>query len=481
MNDWTNEHIAGYEPRSQGGCGAAPHGPGLGVDVDGGARQAALHGAVMGENLWRNWVGNQACSPSAIAAPGGEDEIASLVVAAEGRGEGVRVAAAGHSVTPLVATDGLLLDLRNLRGVRSIDAARRRAVAGPATTVGDFGDPLWAERLALENQGDIDTQQIAGAIGTGTHGSGLALGVSRRRCGAPGWSTAAAGVIEIGEAEPDLLRAAQVAVGMLGVMTELELQVVPAHRLAERIEHWHFADALDGSTSWPARTATSRSFGCRPSSRPPCTTCDVRLRCAGRHLLRQDLRRGGRRAAGRRYAGRRVDRSYRIYPRSSSRTSTSSSTSSRSTAAARRSRAMRELMLARLPLSVFPLEVRTVAAGRVPSLSHAAPRLVISVSGMPGTAYDPYLREVDRLLGEFDARVHWGKLHFLTREQLLARYPPRRGSSTSAASSTPPAPSLTTTCGRCSSNSRRDPYPSGDSNVACALACELPRRLEASA
>ena len=130
----------------------------------------------MGENLWRNWVGNQACSPSAIAAPGGEDEIASLVVAAEGRGEGVRVAAAGHSVTPLVATDGLLLDLRNLRGVRSIDAARRRAVAGPATTVGDFGDPLWAERLALENQGDIDTQQIAGAVATATHGSGLALG-----------------------------------------------------------------------------------------------------------------------------------------------------------------------------------------------------------------------------------------------------------------------------------------------------------------
>ena len=45
------------------------------------------------------------------------------------------------------------------------------------------------------------------------------------------------------------------------------------------------------------------------------------------------------------------------------------------------------------------------------------------MSGTPGTDYWPYLRDVDRLLGEFDARVHWGKLHFLTREQLLARYP----------------------------------------------------------
>src|SRR5205085_12587241 len=86
--------------------------------------------------------------------------------------------------------------------------------------------------------------------------------------------------------------------------------------------------------------------------------------------------------------------------------------------------AMRELMLASLPASVFPLEVRTV--GRDDAfLSHSYGRdtVVISVSGTPGTEYEPYLRDVDRLLGEFDARVHWGKLHFLTRDQLLARYP----------------------------------------------------------
>ena len=34
MNDWTNEHVAGHEPRSRGGHGAAPDRPGLGVDVD---------------------------------------------------------------------------------------------------------------------------------------------------------------------------------------------------------------------------------------------------------------------------------------------------------------------------------------------------------------------------------------------------------------------------------------------------------------
>lgn len=86
--------------------------------------------------------------------------------------------------------------------------------------------------------------------------------------------------------------------------------------------------------------------------------------------------------------------------------------------------AMRDLMLARQPIAVFPMEVRTVAAEDA-WLSHSYGRdsVVISVSGQPGTDYGPYLREVDALLGGLDARVHWGKLHLLTRDGLLARYP----------------------------------------------------------
>jgi FAD/FMN-containing dehydrogenase len=42
---------------------------------------------------------------------------------------------------------------------------------------------------------------------------------------------------------------------------------------------------------------------------------------------------------------------------------------------------------------------------------------------MPGTDYWDYLRSVDALLAQFDARVHWGKLHFLNNERLHALYP----------------------------------------------------------
>ena len=37
FNDWTNEHVAGYQPRSANGFASAPTGPGLGIDVDAGA------------------------------------------------------------------------------------------------------------------------------------------------------------------------------------------------------------------------------------------------------------------------------------------------------------------------------------------------------------------------------------------------------------------------------------------------------------
>src|ERR1700751_445143 len=85
---------------------------------------------------------------------------------------------------------------------------------------------------------------------------------------------------------------------------------------------------------------------------------------------------------------------------------------------------MRELMLRSLPDSIFPLEVRTVGSDYAYlSPNYKTATTVISVSGRPGTDYWGCLRSVDALLSEFSARVHWGKLHFLTPERLHALYP----------------------------------------------------------
>src|SRR3954447_3670647 len=194
---------------------------------------------------WTNWVGNQSCTPARLAAPRSEDEVGEVVASAAARGLGVRVAGAGHSFTPVVATDGVLLDLGALGGVRSVDVERRRGVVGPRTIIGDFGGPLWAHGLALANQGDIVAQQIAGAVSTATHGSGLRSGsfsgaVRRLRL-----VTASGDVVEVDESNPDVLHAAQVAVGMLGAITEVELEVTAAYKLRERIERWSWSEAWE--------------------------------------------------------------------------------------------------------------------------------------------------------------------------------------------------------------------------------------------
>jgi hypothetical protein len=122
--------------------------------------------------------------------------------------------------------------------------------------------------------------------------------------------------------------------------------------------------------------------------------------------------------------GRRTDRCYRIYPMVDSPNFHELEYFVALERGPEALRAMRELMRAWLPDSVYPLEVRSVG----PDDAYLSPNYrtattVISVSGTPGTDYWKYLRAVDSLLAQFDARVHWGKLHFLTPERLHALYP----------------------------------------------------------
>jgi len=363
---------------------------------------------------WTNWVGNQSCEPAQLAAPRSEDEVAELVASAAR----VRVAGAGHSFTPVVATDGLLLDLRGLPRITAVDQERRRVVCGPATTVGDFGEPLWEAGLALANQGDIVAQQIAGACATATHGSGLekpcfSAAIRRARL-----VTADGSVREIDGG--DELHALQVSVGMLGVVTELELEVAAAYRLREQVGNWSWDDTWERFDEL-ARVHRHFSFFWMPS-RESAVLYGLEAGADECHVKIYDEVGDDVPDSGETHA--RVGPAYVIYPMLYDPNFHELEYFVPFERGREALAAMRELMLASLPASVFPMEVRTV--GRDDAwLSHSFERetVVISVSGMPGTDYWPYLRDVDRLLGGFEARVHWGKLHFLTREQLHERYP----------------------------------------------------------
>src|SRR5581483_6217942 len=125
---------------------------------------------------WHNWSGSVTAQPQEIRYPTTIGEIAAIVREARARGLNVRVVGAGHSFTPLVQTDGMLVSLDRFAGIEAVDFAARRATVRAGTRIKALGEQLFAHGLAQENLGDIDVQSIAGAISTGTHGTGITLG-----------------------------------------------------------------------------------------------------------------------------------------------------------------------------------------------------------------------------------------------------------------------------------------------------------------
>jgi FAD/FMN-containing dehydrogenase len=375
-------------------------------------------------DVWSNWVGNQSFTPGFSASPRDDEEVAALVREAAQRGSGVRVAGARHSFTPIVETDGLLLDLSGLTGVVGTDPGRKRATALAGTTIRDFYEPLWREGLALKNQGDIDTQQIAGAVATATHGSGIRNTCFSGVVRGVRLVTATGEVRDIGESEPDLLRAAQVSIGMLGVMTRIELEVTDAYRLSEQVDLWPWEEVLE---RWDDLVHAHRHFGFfwLPAEE---SAALYNLSSPGQSMADKCYVKIYDEAPPDRpdsaEVGRRTDRCYRIYPMVYDPNFHELEYFVPLELGLDALSAMRDLMLRSLPDSIYPLEVRTVG----PDDAYLSPNYktattVISVSGKPGTDYWGYLRSVDALLSEFSARVHWGKLHFLTAERLHALYP----------------------------------------------------------
>ena len=83
--------------------------------------------------------------------------------------------------------------------------------------------------------GDIDRQTLGGVVGTGTHGTGLTLGSLSAQVAGFRLILANGDVLQCSETENrELFAAGRVAMGTLGLMTEITMKVVPAYKLVER-------------------------------------------------------------------------------------------------------------------------------------------------------------------------------------------------------------------------------------------------------
>ncbi|GAC1425010.1 MAG: D-arabinono-1,4-lactone oxidase [Ktedonobacteraceae bacterium] len=181
---------------------------------------------------WRNWSGYVKFTPQQIVKPSSLDELQRIVSDSGRNGGHVRVVGTGHSFTPLVQTEDILLSLDNWQGIEEIDVEKGSVKVRGGTKLHALGEALLAYGLAQENLGDINVQSISGAISTGTHGTGISFGTLSTQVEGLTLITADGELLECSsEHNPAIFKAALVSLGMLGVIAYVTLRVVPTKRL----------------------------------------------------------------------------------------------------------------------------------------------------------------------------------------------------------------------------------------------------------
>ena len=182
---------------------------------------------------WANWGRTVESHPVRIAHPTSTAEVVAIVAQAAAAGQRVKAVGAGHSFSAIGATEGVLLRLDRMNAIVATDAALARVRVQAGISLHELNPLLQARGLALQNLGDVDPQSVAGAISTGTHGTGGRLfGIARSVVGVQ-LVTADGQVHEIDEHHP-WFGASRVSLGALGIITEVTLQCVPAFLLHAR-------------------------------------------------------------------------------------------------------------------------------------------------------------------------------------------------------------------------------------------------------
>jgi FAD-linked oxidoreductase len=399
-----------------------------------------------------NWAGLEQCRPSRIERPQGTDELVAAVKAAERDGLPVRAIGAGHSFTGAAMTDGVLLRLDRHAGLVSADRASGRVTVEAGMLLEQLNPLLDQLGLALSNLGDIDRQSVAGAISTGTHGTGARLGglasqvVGLELVLADGTVVACSA-----DTEPELFAFARVSLGALGLVSTVTLQCEPAFALHAQERPMPLAEVLDRLDElvednehvefywWPhtGTTLTKRNnrlaagevpeplsprrawledelmtntvFGqlCRLGRRVPAVVPQVN-RLAARLMGDRDF----------------SDASHRVFcsPRRVRFAEMEYAVPRAEVAEALRG-VQRVVELGPAPVS-FPVEVRFTAADDIPlSTAYGRDTAYLAVHMFQGVPYEWYFRGVEAVLAGLGGRPHWGKLHFLDAAGLRPRYP----------------------------------------------------------
>ncbi len=403
-----------------------------------------------GPYRWRNWSAEQRCRPMVMARPNTREGLISAVIAASKEGRRVKAAGSGHSFTGAALTEGTMVRLDSLDRVLEVDRPAGRVKVEAGITLRALSRKLDRLGLALENLGDIDRQTLAGAIATGTHGTGERYPNLSAQVEAIELITADGTTVELSEAsDPDGFRAARVGIGALGVVYSVTLRVVPPFRI-DRIDRRrplgetlagldglvsscdHFEFYVFPHTEWANCRESRRTDEPADPANPVSgylqeVVFENWVGSAFAVVARRvpatipTLSRLASAGAG---VPRKLDHSFRVFASERRIKFTEMEYAVPRTSA--REAVEEVLAIANRPeLEVaFPIEVRFVASDdAMLSPSFERETAYIAVHQDRKSNWETYFTAVAAALAKYGGRPHWGKRHFLGAGDLRPLYP----------------------------------------------------------
>ena len=410
---------------------------------------AALYGvtkpattmASTGAIPWRNWSGGLVANPIARFSPKNDAELAEFFATSKGS---IRPVGSGHSFTPLVPTDGHLVVLDQMTGLIEHDATELTATFAAGTRLGDMGEPLSNLGQAMDNLPDIDRQTLAGATATGTHGTGINFKSLSGYVKELRLITPLGEQLDVTQDDKDLLNAARVSLGALGVITQMTLQNRTPYQLKQTswimktdevlsqfdeqaANHRHFEIFPLTHSDYSIALATDETE--EPINNPPASPEDEAAfddAMRGWMLVRPEQRKpliNG--LAEMIEPSSRVDASYRILTNIRNNRFNEMEYSVPLDAGAEcLQEVLRTIEQKRIDV-VFPLEYRYVAPDDTwlsMSAGHKG-HAAISIHRIATEDYRPYFDVIEPIFWKYHGRPHWGKVHSLGASELTELYP----------------------------------------------------------
>jgi FAD-linked oxidoreductase len=194
---------------------------------------------------WQNWSGLESAEPREVASPASVEAVVRAVVAGRESGSTVKMVGTGHSFTGIATPGDVMLRPEELTGIVSVDRDAMTVTAYAGTPLRVLNAGLERLGLSLHNMGDIAEQTLAGAVSTGTHGTGgVVAGLAAQLAG----FQLVTGTGEVVDASPtvdtDVFSVGRVGLGALGILTTLTFAVEPLFLLEAHEQPMSWDEAL---------------------------------------------------------------------------------------------------------------------------------------------------------------------------------------------------------------------------------------------